>query len=173
MRNVFHYHITIEGITTYELKVLAKELKAKPTTIDLYTDIRNQRDRMVTKYSNSFRDIRAAMFKDVEYVKEAGFKVIRAKIEQVTDKFTFSNYALYSEAHIKVVDGPLPDIENLHLSSNPVEGRRFYNARAYSSEEFEAAVGALDMVEDPISEQYEVCLFDSNMAHDDWWTDGT
>lgn len=171
MKEIFHYHITVEGITSEQLRELAKSLSAKATTIDLFTDENTQKDRMITKYSNKYRQIRADMFEDVEEIINQGFGVARAKIEQVTPQFWFDEDALYSEAHIKVDENSQP-IVGLHLSNNPVDGTRFYNARARDLGEFFDGKFAILGIENSISEQYELCWFDSNISHDSWWTDG-
>lgn len=169
MSKIFHYHLTIQDCTSEELITIAKHVKAKATTIDLYNDSFNQIDRMITKYGTSKELLKQTIQKDVRLIFSLGFVVIRIKLEEITEDFIFDNSCLYSEAHIKVLDNNLEEINGFKLSKNPVDGTKFYNARTNSNIECIKLKDKILSIPDIISEQYEIVHIDTNIDHDKWW----
>lgn len=167
--SIYHYHLTIEDCTASELVLLAKSVKAKATTIDLYKKTKRQKDRMITKYSNDYEKIQKIINDDVKCIMSEGFKVIRIKVEEETDELVFNKDALYSEAHIKVKDRDLLDIEGFKLSNNSVDGTKFYNVRLFSGDNLDFIKNVIDSIPNVLVKKYEVVHIDTNQLHDLWW----
>ncbi len=173
-----HFHITVGDVDSEQLMSAAKLIGAKCTTIDLHRDTRSQRDRMLTKYQKGVETDK--MLESVSLLTNAGFKVLRFKLEQMYPDFE-SLLALdfdkqnYGEVHIKT-DASHSEVETnfFRISSNAEEvDYRFYNARLYDEQDKQKFVEAYQKLLDnkvPVrSFHLERTVFDSFYNFDSWW----
>lgn len=173
-----HFHITVSDVSSEQLMAAAKVIGAKCTTIDLHRDAHSQRDRMLTKYQVGVDT--TLMLDCVRKLEEAGFKVIRYKLEQMFQTMAELweqplDEEHYGEVHIKTPSSQ-PKIETgfFQISSNAEEvDYRFYNARLYNDEDklkFFEAKGILLLNGIQIKGQHiERVVVDSNYNLDAWW----
>lgn len=173
-----HFHITLGDVDSEQLMFAAKLIGAKCTTIDLHRDTRSQRDRMLTKYQKGIE--LDTMQTSVSKLEQAGFKVLRYKLELMFDtvedwleqSFTQD---MYGEVHIKTQSShPTVETGFFQLSSNAEEvDYRFYNGRVYSAEDKLLFLKAYQTLVDqkvPIKGSHlEKTIFDSKYQFDSWW----
>ena len=169
-KRIFHYHLTVKDCTSNDLSNIAYSVHAKPTTIDLYNNKSSQIDRMITKYGTNQDLLMNQMYIDVKKINNLGFEIIRTKLEEVTKTLMFNDFVKYSEAHIKVSDNELKNIDGMNLSKNSSDGTKFYNARIYNASDLDTIITKIQNIPGIISEQYELVQHDSNNMHDEWWT---
>lgn len=173
-----HFHITLADVSSEELMKAAKLIGAKCTTIDLHRDTQSQRDRMLTKYQSGIDT--ALMLECVSKLEQAGYKVVRYKLEQMFKHmacvlFMDVNKEHYGEVHIKTpASAPEVDTGFFRISSNAEEvEHRFYNARIYSNEDKlrfkEAYAKLLDNGVTVLGKHIEQVVVDSNYNLDAWW----
>jgi hypothetical protein len=168
-RKIYHYHLTIGNCTAVNLLLAAKSIKAKPTSIDLYNNKKNQIDRMVTKYGSD-KDLLIEIIKsDIIILEDLGFDVVRIKLEEVVNALMFDPNVIYSEAHIKVYDNDLKVIPGMKLSKNNLDKTKFYNARINNEMVLHDVVKSIKNIPNIISAQYELVHIDTNVSHDEWW----
>lgn len=173
-----HFHLTLADVSSEELMVAAKLIGAKCTTIDLHRDTQSQRDRMLTKYQQGIDT--SLMLECVAKLQDAGFKVVRYKLEQMFRTIVCLwhmdlDKEHYGEVHIKTpASAPEVDTGFFRISSNAEEvDFRFYNARLYGAEDklkFSEAYAKLVMSGVEIKGQHiERVVVDSNYNLDAWW----
>lgn len=173
-----HFHLTLADVNSEQLMEAAKLIGAKCTTIDLHRDMQSQRDRMLTKYQAGIET--DLMLDCVAKLQDAGFKVVRYKLEQMFKHiacvmFMDLSKEHYGEVHIKTpASAPEIDTGFFRISSNAEEvDYRFYNARLYSAEDklrFNEAYGML-LLNGIEMKSYHVeqVVVDSNLNLDAWW----
>ena len=173
-----HFHLTITDVSSSELMAAAKLIGAKCTTIDLHRDAHSQRDRMLTKYQAGIDT--SLMLECVAKLQEAGYKVVRYKLEQMYRNVmclwhTRLDKEHYGEVHIKTPSN-IPEVDTgfFRISSNADEvDYRFYNARLYNAEDklkFSEAYAKLLLSGVEIKGQHiERVVVDSNYNLDAWW----
>lgn len=173
-----HFHLTLADVNSEQLMKAAKLIGAKCTTIDLHRETQSQRDRMLTKYQAGIET--DLMLDSVAKLQDAGFKVVRYKLEQMFRNIVcvmFMNLSKenYGEVHIKT-PASAPEVETgfFRISSNAEEvDYRFYNARLYSAEDklrFNEAYGKLLLSGTEIKSYHvEQVVVDSNLNLDAWW----
>lgn len=173
-----HFHLTLAEVSSEELMTAAKIIGAKCTTIDLHRDTQSQRDRMLTKYQGDIDT--GLMMECVSKLQDAGFKVIRYKLERMFKHvacvmFMDLSKEHYGEVHIKTpASAPEVDTGFFRISSNAEEvDYRFYNARLYCAKDklrFNNAYGML--LESGVEMKgyhVEQVVVDSNLNLDAWW----
>lgn len=170
--NKSHYHITCR-CNSEELDKLGKVIKAKPTSIDLYSNTQAQTDRMLTKYHRDLDKLKLMAQRDIKKLQDLGFDVVRLKIEEVVDIFNLTDVGKYDylEGHIKVKsDKSLPDIDGFILSGNNQKtNTRFYNFRIRSAEDYQKVFGNIYLIQNELEREFERVIYDSNVNHDRWW----
>lgn len=173
-----HFHLTLSNVNSEELMEAAKIIGAKCTTIDLHRDTKSQRDRMLTKYQSDLDT--TLMLQCVEKLENAGFNVVRYKLERMFKHvacvlFMDLSKENYGEVHIKTSASD-PEVETnfFRISSNVEElDYRFYNARLYSAEDKLRFNEAYDMLLNSGVQikgyHIEQVVVDSNLNLDAWW----
>lgn len=173
-----HFHLTLADVNSEQLMEAAKLIGAKCTTIDLHRDTQSQRDRMLTKYQAGIET--GLMLDCVAKLQDAGFKVVRYKLEQMFRHvacvmFMDLSKEHYGEVHIKTpASAPEIDTGFFRISSNAEEvDYRFYNARLYTEEDKLQFKKAYDML---LAHNVEIkgyhveqVVVDSNLNLDAWW----
>ena len=168
MKQIFHYHMTVEKCTSSQLKEVSRAVSPKPTTIDLYNQANKQKDRMITKYGTNADDLKTTMLDDMLAIHNLGFNIVRMKIEQNMEELTFSSSAKLTEVHIKVPNTFI-NTTSLKLSENAVENTKFLNGRAYNLKDLITLEAELQQIDGLAEPQYEIVWFDTNPSHDLWW----
>lgn len=173
-----HFHLTISDVSSQQLMEAAKLIGAKCTTIDLVKDSFSQRDRMLTKYQKGID--KSLMLECVSKLKDAGFNVVRYKLERMYRDIDDIRHISpskenYGEVHLKTSSSD-PEIDTgfFRLSSNVDNlDYRFYNARLYTEEDkvkFGAAYNILlQKGVTVLGYHIEQVVIDSNLNLDSWW----
>lgn len=173
-----HFHITLAEVNSEQLVEAAQLIGAKCTTIDLHRETQSQRDRMLTKYQAGIET--DLMLDCVAKLQDAGFKVVRYKLEQMYRHvacvmFMDLTNEHYGEVHIKTpANAPEVNTGFFRISSNAEEvDYRFYNARLYCAEDKlrfnEAYAMLLESGVEMKSYHVEQVVVDSNYNLDAWW----
>jgi hypothetical protein len=188
----FHAHITVAP--SAGVLDCARELKLKPTVIDLERGERQQRDVMLTAYfrdsaPGAVRRIAEELRVQCAALQARGVEVLRVKLEQEAGeqlgRFTSTRY---HEVHVKLklpverfeVDrARLAEMHPWVLSTNPRERRsthvvQFLNLRLYEGGRSEADVAVERLLEriddlDVVEIRRETALLDTHQALDAWW----